>query len=130
MLSSDSEHSEEGESMDLPERELTPQWDIFLIRGANFAKSLDNELQAMNIAVDDQGTEQSKLEDMVTDIEDMEAELKGLEVNWKSLMSIESIDPVDWSKIGDKIRVNRKSIAKMKKKSTKGIRSSYRPNCR
>ena len=34
-------------------------------------------------------------------------------------MSIEKIDPIDWSEIGDKIRVNRKSIAKMKKKVQK-----------
>ena len=102
-----------------PPKEPTPQWDMFFVRGTNFSRSLDKELIEMAAALDDEETEQSTFEDMITDIEDMEQELKELEVNWKSLMSIEKIDPIAWSDTGDKIRVNRKSIAKIKKKVQK-----------
>ena len=84
------EHSGEMDNENLQGKEPTPQWDMFLIRGASFAKSLDEELIVMNTAVDDEGTEQSEFEDMVTDIEDMELELKGLEVSWKSIISVEN----------------------------------------
>ena len=126
-LNDTEDHSGEMDNGNFPEKEPTPQWDMFLIRGASFAKSLDVELVVMNAAVDDESTEQSEFEDMVTDIEDMELELKGLEVSWKSIMSVENIDPADWTKIGDKLRVNRKSIAKMKKRVQKALGEAIGP---
>ena len=81
----------------------------------------------MNTALDNEGTGQSTFEDMITDIEDMEQEMKGLELTWKSVMSIEKIDPEKWSVVGDKNRVNRKSIAKMRKRVQKVLGQATSP---
>ena len=125
--SDEGEHVGESGDMDLPDEELTPRWTMFLVQAAHFAKSLESELKKMNDALDDQDTEQDKVEDMITDIEDMEQEMKGLELTWKSVMSIEKIDPEKWSVVGDKNRVNRKSIAKMRKRVQKVLGQATGP---
>ena len=43
--SDEGEHVGESGDMDLPEEELTPRWNMFLVQAAHFAKSLESELK-------------------------------------------------------------------------------------
>ena len=94
----------------------TPQWDLFQNISDHFSRNLEAELTRMTAALLEEETD---FEDFLIDIEDMEQELQGLEKSWKSLMTLEDIKPEEWSGTGDKIRTNRKNIAKMKRKIKK-----------
>ena len=110
-------HPNMSENGEMPEP--TPQWDLFVTIAEHFSRNLPTELTKMAAALQEEYTDQDEFEDMLTDIADMEQELQSHETSWKSLMAMENIAPEEWSGVGDKIRTNRKSIAKMKRKIQK-----------
>ena len=103
---------------------LTPRWTLFLVKEGSFKKNLTTELATMQVSLADEGTTVDEAEDMATDIEGFEQELKDLETTWNALITLEPIDNTAWTKVGDEIRISKKNINRIKKKVQKALGQS------
>ena len=54
-------------------------------------------------------------EDILTDLEGLETELKDLELTWNTVVNSEDIEVAAWTDVGDELRDSRKDINKFKK---------------
>ena len=97
----------------------TPQWNLFLLEVKSFQKSLVNEFDEIQTKLDDEGTTDDDYQLSLVDLEDSENERADLESTRKNLILLEKIPPEEWSKVGEELRVYRKSINKCKSKIQK-----------
>ena len=116
----------ENDSQHEPGEEIsqTPLWDALLLREDSFKRTVGKDLESIQVKLADRETTHNEAEDMLIDIEDLEGELNGLEVELKLLQTTEPIEEGVAMRVVDGFRNSRRNIKKAKSKVHKAIGTS------
>ena len=96
-----------------------PQWALFIIKKDSFKRNLAKDMVIMRTEFEAEDVTPDDYEDILTDLEGLETELKDLELTWNTVVDSEDIEVAAWTDVGDELRDSRKDINKFKKRVQK-----------